>query len=214
MRYTKDIYSYILHDKQPGKQFEEDTIHILSQRFRNDRYYRTQRCKIIDCTDKDMDHKAGTDFIYKSPDCTELRIDLTLRFEDKHYMPYIAETEIPATESQNFKIGIKHGNTHHGYTEFEKPVVVVGLSMLPQDYREHEDEILSNIMDHFDDLICEAQSAYESYTDKECIDEINWQKNPNYKRPRNLGRQYEEIENMIDSINHDNMGPREGAIYP
>ena len=210
MRYTRDIYDSIIHDKQTGKLFEEDVIGILSRRFCTDRYYKSRQCRIINCAGMDIDQKAGTDFIYKSIDCTELRIDLTLDFEEKKCMPYIVETDIPATDSKNFKMGIRHGNTHNGYTEFDKPVVVVGLEMSPQDYRIHEDEILDNIMSHYDDLICEAQSIYEAYTEKEYADDVDWKRNPNYKRPKNLGNRYAEIENVIENINKENINFQEG----
>lgn len=213
MGYKRDLYDTIICETQTGKSFEDDVISILSRKFCTDKYYRSRQCQIVNCAGKDIDHNAGTDFIYKSIDCTEMRIDLTLNFNDKKYMPYIVETDIPVTDSKNLKIGIRHGNTHKGYTEFDKPVVVVGIEMSPYEYRQHEDEILDNIMDHYDDIICEAQTVYEAYTDKECITDVDWERNPNYKRPRNLGKQYADIETMIENIRENDTDLQEKETF-
>lgn len=121
--------------------------------------------------DSDMDHYQGTDMIVDN----DTHIDATADFADKDHMPLWKETDIPATISRNFKIGIRTGNSYKNYTEFNTPVVVVGIDASPGDYDANCDVIESNISKHIGEILMECQDMkmlFEEYLetkDKEAI---------------------------------------------
>lgn len=173
-----------------GKEFERGFIIALKRQFKDNKTYHIETH-----TGTDMDTKQGTDFT-----CADIRIDPTLNFSHKNYMPYIMETDIAATPCQNFKMGIRHGNHHEGqYHGFDEPVVVIGIDMPPEDYKVWQDEIFKNIEENAFDIIENASIALEDYMavtkeDREDLIDAPLKKNPNYRPPKNPLQKYANIE--------------------
>ena len=178
-----------------GNEFENDLSWALKK-----------SCKSLEnCIGTEIDYNEGTDFRHK-----DLRIDATLDFEYKEiYMPFSFDTKIPAGAGQNFQIGIRLGNTHNGYTEFPKPVVVVGLRMDAHMYRQYQDEIFDNMIKHADDLMFAINDAHLDYitTDEQERKELFTQplrKNNKYKRPRKLGEEFDKLNQQQYKLMENN----------
>ncbi len=92
----------------------------------------------------------------------------TLRISKKDNMPFIFDTQIPAGAGKNFKIGVRHGNTHQPdnkqwsehYSEFEQPVIVIGIDIDATIYNKSKHEILPNLEENADILLLMAEDAY------------------------------------------------------
>ena len=175
-----------------GTEFEHSFIVLLKQQFRNSKTF-----KITELSGTVQDTEQGTDFL-----CGEIRIDPTTNFSHKNNMPYIAETQIPATPTQNFQIGIRHGNNYGGhYTPFEHPVVVIGLNITPPEYYKYQDYIDSNIAKHAENLMIAASDALDDYTttdlkEREELFTTPLRPNPTYKQPRDISIRYKRIEQL------------------
>jgi hypothetical protein len=186
-----------LFNQQTGKDFEDDVIEILKSKFSN----------IKTCSDTSLDAKEGTDFIYN-----QLRVDLTLNFDEKEFMPFEFTTDVPAILSQNFKIGIRHGNSHNNYTEFETPVVVIGINMDAATYKANKYQILNNVRNHAEDIIYAATDAYLDYIstekeDRETLFSAPLKTNDRYVKPRHIGETHRksiEFQNSIMQQKIDN----------
>lgn len=171
---------------QLGSVFEQDFIDMLKCRFKT----------VKDMRSSKDDKEQGTDIILNS-----VRMDITMNFAQKDWMPFSFETDIPATITDNIKIGVRHGNSHKGYTEFKEPVIVIGVDMEPYTYRLYEDEILDNIDKNIDNILIAATDAIQDYTttDKEERKELfdtPLRKNKNYKPPRHLGTKYKMLNDQ------------------
>ena len=132
-----------------GNVFESDFYSVLKRKYEK-----------VTClqTGTDIDKQEGTDITYR-----DIRIDCTTDFAMKDFMPAIYETNIPATRTQKFMIGIRIGNSYKGYTEFQQPTVVIGVNMNGHDYNIHEDELLDNLEAHIEELMMAAGDAYEDF---------------------------------------------------
>lgn len=169
-----------------GSEFEADFLEILSKK------YKKLESRIGSLTDK----HEGTDFVLN-----DVRIDTTLQFSNKNFMPFIYETKIPATPHENFTMGIRIGNSHNGYTEFPKPVVVIGLDMTPHEYDVWENVIEDNLTRYADDIILTITDVYLTYTSQEEEDRNGLAipcltPNKNYKQPKNIGSQFSQLNDL------------------
>lgn len=184
-----------------GKEFEGDFIAALKTQFKDNKSYRIQIY-----TGAKMDREQGTDLT-----CGELRLDPTLNFSHKNCMPYIYETDIPATPCHNFKMGIRHGNRHDGqYTPFEQAVIVIGVDMASDEYKVWRNDLLDSINEHAEELIMTADDCYLDYitTDKKERQDLfstPLKDNPDYRVPKELNGQYAEIRRFRIEINAPEM---------
>ena len=163
----------------------------------------------LEKTTEEVDKKEGADFLINQG---EIRLDTTLDFTNKKFVPFVFDTQIPATSDQTFKIGIRIGNAHNGYTEFSKPVVVIGLDLDPYAYKMSESTIAQNLLTHRDELRNAIYDAHLDYTtlDKKEREETLFAEplrpNPNYREPRAItdcmkkynDMQYKIMENKED----------------
>lgn len=182
-----------LHTDRVGKEFEHSCIVLWKQKFENNK-----TLTITDVSDTDADKKEGTDLL-----CGDIRIDVTTDFAKKDNMPYIADTGIPATRTQNFQIGIRHGNNYKDrYHPFPYPVVVIGVDVTPGEYYRNQEIIEENIQKHAHELIQLATDVLDDYqtTDpkerQEILDRQILKHNPTYHQPRNLAARYRRIEEL------------------
>jgi hypothetical protein len=148
-----------------------------------------------------MDVYEGTDFMY-----CNMRIDATVNFSGKKWMPYIADTGVEILPGQNLKVGIRHGNAHDGYTEFPEPVVVIGCDCADGNvYEEMSEDVLAALARNAETIENFAVDAYADYTETEkeerdCLFSTPLRPNPNYRRPRHLGKRFKELNDFQDSI--------------
>jgi hypothetical protein len=119
----------------------------------------SQCTKVNNKTCTAMDKYEGTDFIYM-----DMRVDATVYLSGKKWMPYIADTGIEVIPGQTLKIGIRHGNTYNGYTEFPEPVVVIGLDCADGKLFDlYEKEISQTLVHNADEIINTAVDVYADY---------------------------------------------------
>ena len=175
----------VMHSGKTGTEFETDMVDMLSDVFQNSRVY-----KIRKTTGTIADTKEGTDFF-----CGEIRLDATMDFRDKDFMPFVADTGIPATEIQNFLVGVRHGNSHRGYQGFPEPVVVIGVNMDPSTYHQYENLVMDNAKRHATELMDFASDCLEDYittdpTERKDLYRTVLRPNPRYREPRNIEPQY------------------------
>lgn len=89
------------------------------------------------CLGTELDRTQGTDcFIYKVP------CDVTLNYEGKNNMRRLHMT-YPLNENWTLKFGIRFGNNHDGFTQFLKPVLVIGVCRNNERVRFDIDELRS-----------------------------------------------------------------------
>ena len=195
----------IIWSEKTGTEFEQDAIFYLGTVLKD---------KIKNKTATKSDIDEGTDAIYTATE-TPLRLDFTLNFASKDNMPFIRETNIPATEIDNFKMGIRIGNTHNGHTSFEEPVVVIGLDL--DKYREHDNIIIQNIKNNAELLMLDALDCYLDYTatteeERAAVFNNDLKSNPNYNEHpkttdkfKNLNklRHMVEKEQLESTLNDD-----------
>ena len=190
----QDLSDIIIQKQQQntrtGSEFETDSLWALQKAFP----------KLQNCIGSDLDKHEGTDFVHN-----DLRLDATLDFDGKKFVPFQFDTGIPATSFANFKMGIRIGNDHNGYTEFPEPVVVIGLTMDSHTYRCCQDEIVENMVKHADDLMFAANDAYLDYTtqDQEERDELFSQPlrpNKNFVAPKGMSDRYAELNELQNQI--------------
>lgn len=138
-----------------------------------------------------MDKEQGTDIITDM----DYHIDLTGNFSRKPNMPFMIDTGIPVCPNayypelseQTIKIGIRTGNNHNGYTDFDEPVAVVGFDLSDKGiYEKYSVEISENIAKNIDKIMAYVKDGMMQYQageeDYEYLedDEKPLRKNPNY----------------------------------
>ena len=181
-RYYCDGYDRAIDKIKRGSLFEDDVQSVFMQFFGKERF-KSMRGTILD-------KEEGTDFVID-----RLRMDSTLAFSHKNNMPFFYDTGLYAGGCQNFKIGIRLGNTHKGYSEFEQPVVVLGIDLPRSLYDANMDDIIGNLRKHADELFKKANEAYLDYTTfaqskREKLTAQPLRPNPEYRQPQDIGQQY------------------------
>lgn len=161
----------------------------------------SQCTKVNNKTCTAMDKYEGTDFIYM-----DMRVDATVYLSGKKWMPYIADTGIEVIPGQTLKMGIRHGNTYNGYTEFPEPVVVIGLDCADGKLFDlYEKEISQTLVHNADEIINTAVDVYADYTTKD-LEERKYlfseplRKNPAYRQPRKISNHYKELNDLQNRI--------------
>ena len=176
--------------RHSGSEFEKDIYRALSTEFP----------KLENHIGDSMDKNEGTDFTHNN-----LRLDTTLDFSGKDYMPFISDTNITATPFHNFQIGVRIGNSHRGFHEFPEPVVVVGLDMDAHEYRKYQEVIEESLIKHAKQIMFAANDAYLDYTtvDKEERENLFSQPlkpNKSFHKPKDLSERYEKLNDFQYSI--------------
>lgn len=198
------ILNQICHD---GNTFETDMFGAMKRTYPS--YQKKGKLKLT--TGTELDTNEGTDIIFD-----DMRLDPTLNFSNKKYMPFIYETDIQATPFHNWKIGIRIGvkyfKKHKSiYTNFPQPVVVIGLDMSASDYRVWRDAIIENMTANNNeimyDLFTKAQDAYFDYitTDKEKRKELEdtpLKPNNSYIQNKDTNNYYKKRNNVTRPLPH------------
>ena len=148
--YTSMFLRNIIGTESNGKDFETVVGQTMTTYAKE---HKSMGITVKDYTgDKLVDKCEGTDFkisLREMHDSVEyIRVDATLDFDNKDNMPFMYDTGIVALEypdKKNFKIGIRIGNTHNRFTEFNEPVVVIGVDCTPEEYKNNENIIESNL---------------------------------------------------------------------
>ena len=136
-----------------GNEFEDNMIGAIKTRLRN----KNQLDRLIVHSDDDLDRFQGTDF-----EIDGVRVDATCAFSHKDHM---ANTNFEPlyTPYGNLKFGIRTGNSHNGYTKFEKPVVVVGMDLDDWYARTYADAISEAITKMAPMIISYIKECYEEF---------------------------------------------------
>ena len=175
------------HAGQAGKEFESDFIFALQEYIHSVPKNHDEQDTLTDMSGTTIDTDEGTDVIYG-----RLRLDTTIRFSEKDYMPFIAETNIPAIDNLCFKIGVRHGNNYRDqYTAFPEPVIVIGLDCPPAKFFANRSRIDKNMMEHAAEIIQMAHACLDDYVtlnprDREELTQTPLKPNPNYTLPSNI----------------------------
>jgi len=197
------ILNNLLWNDKIGTIFEQDAVFCLNTVL-NDR--------LKNVTDAEADTKEGTDAFYymsKKP----LRIDFTLNFSNKDNMPFIYETDIPATNINNFKIGIRIGNTFNEHTSFKEPVIVIGVDL--ENYYENDNIIMSNMTKYAEKLMLIACDCYLDYTattedDREAIFDSDLKSNPKYTEHEKTSEKFKNLNKLRRIIEQKQHTPDPG----
>ena len=184
-------------DTTVGTDFEDNFIFALDKVYKNMKAYHVDKY-----TGTKMDKEQGTDCILRDS-YSEIRIDPTLNFSHKNYMPYIAESDIRVCGGQNLWFGVRHGNHHnYKYNGFDEPVIVIGINMDPKDYKANDYTILKNLEKNMDEIVTFAYDCLDDYNttnveERKDLPCTPLRRNPNYRPPkRNLKQRYADIENF------------------
>lgn len=190
-------FNSLIYGTHEGHFFETNCVGWLASKITNVKSHIGTKLDTEQGTDCTIGKGAG-----------EIRIDFTMNFSNKSWMPFITETDIPGLPWQNLKMGIRHGNSHKGYSEFEKPVIVIGFDCNAGDMRQYEDIIQENFEQHAEDIYYAAMDCYLDYTSKgeerEELFSEPLKKNPSYKPPRELGKKYQQLNKMRMQIDKEN----------
>lgn len=179
-----------------GHDFETTFIAAMRVGFEaNDKHAITQVSGTV------WDVEQGTDAVIDA----KMRIDPTLNFANKSFMPFYMDTGIKATHNQTFKIGLRHGNTHDGYSEFDQTVVVIGLDMLPMEYTRYERTIKWSVVNNAEKLNDIARKCWRDYSTvtpekREKLKKMPLQPNPKYREPRDIGSKYKHYNALQRSL--------------
>lgn len=174
-----------------GNLFEEDAINIIQNKY--------DKTSIKNMTGTLDDTHQGTDVI-----CFGIRMDMTIDFDKKldQWTPCVIDTGIDSgIPGQNFKMAIRHGNTHKGYSEFKEPVVAFGIATDASTYVRYEDEVLESVKKNAQAIMDLAADCYFDYTtpDFEEREDNNTPSillpNKFYNPPRSLSETYREYNN-------------------
>lgn len=169
-----------------GASFEDDVINMLKSLYN----HKPSAFHTKDVRHTDLDKKQGTDFLVG-----EIRFDATLNFFNKDNMPLYSDTGVPAVNYKDFKLGIRHGNAYKGHTDFETPVIVLGIDISPETYKRHWDVIIDNLKNNIQTIILKACDMLESYTcldpkEREELFETDMKPNSHYTEPTNIKKEY------------------------
>lgn len=182
--------SHIDEDEPVGKTFEKDFCRLMIK----------HDFEIIPTVKTKEDTERGTDLIMKGFDESNenayMRIDVTLDFSNKDNMPFIYDTGVSATPYETYKMGIRIGNTNEGHKNFKDPVVVIGIDMLPHEFKKWQTRIIerleANQCNKLFYLLDLARDAYEDYTkcgeERKDLIEKPLRKNPRYVEPKDLSK--------------------------
>ena len=186
---------YKVYHKPPkrsfGQYFEKDVVDVFTKAFCNSKTFR-----VVSCIGTKADKQEGTDFTIG-----EIRFDITTNIDNKKCMPFIADTGIKAIRDCNFRMGIRVGNEHNGYTEFEDPVVVIGLGMPSDTLKQYKDAVLESLYKNATDLVCFASDCLEDYNTRSTIeraylDNLPLRVNPKFRKPKDMS---ETLSEQIDT---------------
>lgn len=187
-----------------GHKFENSVIDSLTMAFHNKNEHNIKRY-----TGTQTDIENGTDMTYN-----RINVDITANFKNKTNMPFIIPTRIKATNEHYFSLGIRTGNNHNGYTEFNDIVIVLGINMHNNQYNKHTDEIYGNIAYYAEDIATAISDAYEIYncmidysadknslSDTELKNISKLQINPNTHKYRKIGPNVRKLINLAKENN-------------
>lgn len=210
IRRPDDILRYI--GQAHGKDFENLFCHTLGETYKSSKNYNVQSY-----TGTRIDTEQGTDAIFNDGH-SKIRLDPTLNFYHKNYMPYIADSNIKCG-NKTLWFGIRHGNHHNGeYHPFPEPVVVVGLNAEPKEYNEDFFIIESDLKNNMTDIITFAYDCLEDYnatvvTERQELFSTPLRKNPDYRPPKkNIKERYAKIEQWRDEVLDEKGQVKEGYI--
>lgn len=188
----------LLMSQHAGNEFEDGFVFATKKAFKDSKVY-----KVKNLTGTNVDYTEGTDLMIG-----EIRIDPTINFDNKDYMPFVADTGIVAVGRQTWQMGVRHGNSHKGYQEFKEPVVVIGLNMSAQEYRANEDAILESLEKNAEDLMVKADDCLLDYTTTDSYERLDLYDTPlkpnsNYKEPKRIGDRYKAYNNINRFLTED-----------
>lgn len=103
---------------------EQESIGRIFESWCNWRMARTKGSHFVDMTELWEDYSQGMDcFVHGVP------IDWTLNFAKKGNVIAKAKMSVPCGDKKaTWYIGIRTGNSHHGYYPFRQPVLVIGFA--------------------------------------------------------------------------------------
>jgi len=150
---------------------------------------------------REIDYYQGTDATFDDGEL-RIRIDPTLNFYGKPFMPYIADSEIPCGNG-TVLFGIRHGNEHNGYTPFPEPVVVIGISADAREYNNNFFCIKEDLQKNMNDIMSFAYDIMYDYKAMTIdgrleLESTPLRKNPYYRPPQKRAEKYGAVEDWRD----------------
>lgn len=173
------------NNKATGKKFEDEIAWYLRKGL-------GQSGKNLKRASEKDDKENGTDYVYLTKDKV-IPIDLTMDFTNKDNMYIIYNTGLNMSHGTYLNIGIRTGNSHKGGTAFENPVIVVGLDILPYQYKQGDTDldIGSRVQKLAGRIIQLAEQAYDAAMTGRS--DIEFKINGHYPIPDSVREQFKNI---------------------
>lgn len=190
-----------------GKSFETKFIAYMNAGLKslsNDPRYVVKKA-----TGTKYDEREGTDAVIGN-----MRIDPTLNFSNKKFMPFYVKLSAQPITGYNFMVGMRHGNDHKGYTGFPQTVVVIGLDMPPSVYNNNETKILNYIKNNAKQLTDIMYKCLTDYTttdpeERKNIAKVPFRTNSNYTEPDGIEGKYKHYNALQRSLRKQSKGDKD-----
>lgn len=150
---------------QTGKRFEKEMIKAYRWGFKT-------YCNSSTVPEEFMVESSSVDDIKEGTDLCdgEIHIDFTLNFDGKDHMKTVFPKTVKISRwFPEIHYGVRTGNSYHSATSaskehlFQTPVVVVGVTMLPEEFRKHYDEFMDAIYEHIYDIMATTEDVYYEF---------------------------------------------------
>ena len=145
----------IFFEDSVGNEFQVEFAHSVKMHFVKNGSADSIEIHI----DDDIDVLEGTDAIIEG-----IRVDFTTAFYAKDNM-VAYESESIFIKYGDIKFGIRTGNSHHGFTKFDVPVVVVGLDCANSFYKTYVDQIHKTIESKMEEILDTISDVFWGYCD-------------------------------------------------
>jgi hypothetical protein len=153
MKKEGNVMSYFIKTSL-GVEFEQELCEVCRETFHN--MGDVKGFQSVNGTKADLEQ--GTDcYIWGVP------VDFTYNFEGKDHTEELPESII--TREATFRFGVRTGNSHNGYTQFDTPVLVIGIDETDSFVRMFLGNIVEAFKNKLMDIINLGQDQYWEYLD-------------------------------------------------
>ena len=140
------MFTDVLCSVKSGDEFEADFIEVCRKLYPED---------AVPTYGTDIDYQEGTDMVlFKLP------VDFTCNFAGKDHMQVLPNTVFIQRYGVDVKFGVRYGNSHNGYHEFKRPVLVIGIDYIPIEIRKDLDPLFEIISSKLDKIIDMGMDQY------------------------------------------------------
>lgn len=141
-------------DKPLGRELEDGLRFVFKKYYRNDFVLPT----------KEQDEKEGTDCFVRG-----LRVDFTADMAAKDHCEVSNQTEFDLGDDVKVQYGVRTGNSYCGGTQFDEPVLVIGVTGDQRFVYTNMLELLDRVKAHVDEILALGEDVYWAHEDGQPI---------------------------------------------